>query len=241
MPELGLGDPHGSSFGERGFTKRLNALGSHAELNGERLLDLGCGPGTYTRRLAEGFREVDAIDVEADRLADFQASIDGTALADKITIQQMSADALSFADGRFDVVTAIEVLEHVPDLDGAIAEVRRVLRDGGRFAVTSPNRLFPFETHGVLINGRRLAPARVPGITWVVPLHRRWSDARAFTMGGLTRLIEAHGFRKIGETWIMPPFDRSSIGKRLRPVTDKLENSPLRVFGLTVAATFEAI
>lgn len=241
MPELGLGDRHGSSYGERGFAKRLAALASHAPLQGDRLLDIGCGPGTYTVRLAAGFRRVDAVDVELERLQDFRESVAGTDLAERITVQAMSAEALEFADGVFDLVTAIEVLEHVPDLDGAVAEVRRVLRQGGRFAVTSPNRLFPFETHGVLLGGRRLPPWRMPGVTWIVPLHRRVSDARAFTMRGLTRTVERQRFRQIGETWLMPPFDRSRFGKRIRPLTDAMERSPLQVFGLTLAATFEAI
>src|SRR5215207_11686373 len=50
--------------------------------------------------------------------------------------------ALPFADGAFDRVIAAEVLEHVPDHDHALAELVRVLRPGGRLAVTVP-RWFP--------------------------------------------------------------------------------------------------
>jgi 2-polyprenyl-3-methyl-5-hydroxy-6-metoxy-1,4-benzoquinol methylase len=90
-----------------------------------------------------------------ERLADFRRAIDGSHLASKVTIAEMAAET-------FDAVTTIEVLEHVRDLDRSIAEVHRVLKPGGRFLITSPNRLFPFETHGFLIGGRRYPPARGP-------------------------------------------------------------------------------
>jgi SAM-dependent methyltransferase len=234
---LGLGQ-HSSAFGEGGIRKRLTALASLTELTGERLLDVGCANGSYTMRLAERFDRVDAVDVEPERLEEFRETIAGTPLEAKITVQHMSADALEFADDTFDVVTTIEVLEHVNDLDRAIAEIHRVLKPGGRFLVTTPNRLFPFETHGFIVRGKRYRPAAGPFLPWIVPLHTRLADARCFTAGGLTRQVEAAGFCSAGHTYVMPPFDRSKVGRVVKPVTEAMEHSRLKVFGMALVLAF---
>jgi SAM-dependent methyltransferase len=141
-----------SNKGERGITKRLDALATLTPLTGHRLLDIGCADGSYTRRLAEGFDQVDAIDIEVERLDDFREAGPGW-----IAVAEMSADALSYPDNTFDVITAIEVMEHVGDVDAVLAEVARVLVPGGRFLVTTPNRWFPFETHKPIIAGEAAA------------------------------------------------------------------------------------
>jgi SAM-dependent methyltransferase len=235
---LGLGDPLGSAFGQAGITKRLGALAKHTPLSGDRLLDIGCAAGLYTERLAESFREVHAFDVEPDRLRSFRDRVRGTAAGERIKISQMSVHDMGYPDATFDVVTAIEVLEHVPDLDSGLREIHRVLRPGGRFLITGPNRYFPLETHGVLIRGRRHSPGVLPGLPWVPPLHRKLSDARSFTVRSLTRLIGPYGFELRAHDYIMPPFDRSAWGKRIKPLTDGLERTPLRVFGITLIMVF---
>ena len=123
---LGQGNKS-SAFGERGITKRLDALGCRVDLRGNRLLDIGCGDGAYTVRLADGFAAVDAIDVQDGPLALFRERLEGTPAAGHITIGEMSAAKLDFPDDTFDLVTAIEVLEHVEELDQALEEIRRVL------------------------------------------------------------------------------------------------------------------
>ncbi len=50
--QLGLGKS--STFGERGFAKRLGTMAERTELSGDRLLDIGCGDGAYSIRLAPG-------------------------------------------------------------------------------------------------------------------------------------------------------------------------------------------
>ena len=52
-------------------------------------------------------------------------------------------------DGTFDVALINEVLEHVPQDATALAEARRMLKDDGLLILFSPNRRYPFETHGV--------------------------------------------------------------------------------------------
>jgi SAM-dependent methyltransferase len=234
---LGLGKS--SAFGERGIRKRLDSLARQADLRGERLLDIGCGDGAYTIRLADGFNRVDAIDIQADRLALFTEQVKDSPAADRITIVEMSATKLDYPDDTFDLVTSIEVLEHIEELDQALREIQRVLKPGGRFAFTTPNRWFPFETHGFIYRGRRYPPARAPFLTWIAPLHRRLADARTFTATELRRRLAAAGFRTRSVDYIMPPFDRSPVGQRLRPITDLAEQTPLRQFGMALVVTAE--
>jgi ubiquinone/menaquinone biosynthesis C-methylase UbiE len=224
----------GSAFGERGISKRLEALSDLGPLEGQRLLDIGCASGAYTMRLAQRFADVEAIDVEPRRLRIFADRLAGSSLSDRVRLAMASAEAMPYRTGVFDVATAIEVLEHIPDLNAALAEVYRVLKPGGWFFVTGPNRYFPLESHGPLIRGRRYQPSRVPFLPWIRPLHRLWSDARSFTVSSLGGMIRDHGFELHGHAYLMPPFDRSSTGKRIRPLTDALERTPLRVFGLTL-------
>ena len=229
-----------SNKGERGITKRLEALARLTPLAGERLLDVGCADGTYTRRLTAGFLSVDAIDIEPERLADFNHSLSRLD-RQSIRVHDMSASDIGFRDNSFDVVTAIEVLKHVADLDGTLSEVSRVRVPGGRFCVTTPNRWFPFETHGPIIAGKRRRSWVVPGLPWVAPLHRRWSDARAFTKGGLSRQAASHGLRLVGHEWMMPPFDQNPVGRRVRWLTDWVELSPLAFFGMALVMVFEKV
>jgi SAM-dependent methyltransferase len=239
MRPLGLGNIHGSAAGPRGIAKRLEALGRLTPLSGDRLLDVGCASGEYTESLARGFASTDAIDIEPERLEVFDKRLADQGIAHRIVITQMSAGQMTFRGETFDAVTAIEVLEHIPDLAAALDEIHRVLRPGGRFLVTGPNRWFPFETHGVWFRGRRYPPTRAPFLTWIPPLHRRMANARSFTISSLRRTIEPHGFRLTGYTRLMPPFDRSRAGKRMRPITDRLERTPLGVFGITLVMVFE--
>lgn len=229
---LGLGKP--SAFGERGIAKRLDALARRTDLTGDRLLDIGCGDGSYTRRLADGFTKVDAIDIQTDLLAQFAERVEGTPAAHRITIREMSAAKLCYPDDAFDLVTSIEVLEHIVELDEALSEICRVLKPGGRFAFTTPNRWFPFETHGVLVGGRRYPPSRAPFLTWVGPLHRRLADARTFTAGEVRRRLAGAGLQTRSVDYIMPPFDRSALGQRIRAVTDLAERTPFRVLGMAL-------
>lgn len=235
--ELGLGR-RSSAFGNRGVEKRLSALAALTPLTGTHLLDLGCADGTYTVHLAKGFDRVDAVDIEPERLRDFEARLVAHPLSDRITVAQMSAEDLQFPDVTFDVVTAIEVLEHVGDLDRTLVEIHRVLKPGGRLLVTSPNRYFPFETHGFLVGGRRLRPIQGPFLPWVVPLHRRWADARAFTVRGITEQAASHDLVREDFSYIMPPFDRSRAGQRLKPLVDAIEDSPLSFFGMALVMVF---
>ncbi len=232
---LSLGCP--VEYGATAVQKRLSAFARHWPLRGERLLDVGCGNGAYTTVLGHDFDEVHAVDVEPDRIKQF---LETTAEA-KFSIAVGTVEALDFPDDYFDVVTAIEVIEHIVDLERALGEIRRVLRPGGVLLVSCPNRLFPLETHTIRLGHHRVYPARrVPFLPWVKPLHRRLSTARNFSRGELAQLVCHDGLRVVAWDWVMPPLDHWRPGRRqLLALMGWLERSPLRVFGVSIIAVFE--
>jgi SAM-dependent methyltransferase len=114
---------------------------------GKRVLDLGCRYGALTRAYAEG-NDVVGVDVDRDALAE----------AAKLGIETRWADAeepLPFEDASFDVVVAGELIEHLRDPDGLVAEVRRVLRPGGTFVGSVPN-FFRLRNRLAMLFGRPL-------------------------------------------------------------------------------------
>jgi 2-polyprenyl-6-hydroxyphenyl methylase / 3-demethylubiquinone-9 3-methyltransferase len=101
-----------------------------------KVLDVGCGAGFLSNRLAtEGF-DVHGIDLSHDSLC-VAAKYDVTR---KVKYQEANAYKLPFADAQFDVVTAMDFLEHVEDPEKVVQEVSRVLKPGGLFFFHTFNR-----------------------------------------------------------------------------------------------------
>jgi SAM-dependent methyltransferase len=102
---------------------------------GDRVLDLGCGEGTFITELeAAGAGRVTGADVAEAALDRARARHPG------IEFRRVPFDGpLPFADGSFDLVWASEVIEHVADTARCFSEVRRVLAPGGRLLITTPN------------------------------------------------------------------------------------------------------
>jgi SAM-dependent methyltransferase len=96
-----------------------------------KVIEIGCGTGQFARSVLEALPGVDylATDISA-------AMVDATA-ALGVPARRLPAADLPFADDTFDAAVAAWMLYHVPDLDGTLAELRRVLRDGGRLSVAT--------------------------------------------------------------------------------------------------------
>jgi SAM-dependent methyltransferase len=111
---------------------------------GARVLDLGCGFGRHAFEAYRRGAHVVAVDRSADEVREVTAMFRAMAAAGEASPDQEAVAirgdllALPFPDASFDVVMASEVLEHIPPDEQAIAEIARVVRPGGRVAVTVP-------------------------------------------------------------------------------------------------------
>jgi 2-polyprenyl-3-methyl-5-hydroxy-6-metoxy-1,4-benzoquinol methylase len=122
------------------FAARRDFLLVHVQA-GQRVLDLGCGDGAFAVGLIEAGCMVTMADVAGEALRRARGRAPGAE-----AVQLVEGAALPFAEDAFDVVWAGEVLEHVADVVGLLADVRRVLRWGGTLLASTP-------WHGRLIVG----------------------------------------------------------------------------------------
>jgi 2-polyprenyl-6-hydroxyphenyl methylase / 3-demethylubiquinone-9 3-methyltransferase len=105
------------------------------DLHGRLVLDAGCGGGLVARELAAAGATVVGLDRSLGSLG-----VARRAAGERFKAMQGRLERLPFADGAFDVVVAADVLEHVPDLPAAVAELARVLAPGGRLVFDTINR-----------------------------------------------------------------------------------------------------
>ncbi len=103
---------------------------------GMHILDLACGPGTLTRRLAT-LVAPDGVVVGVD-LAEGMLELARAAAIPNARFELMDISRLDFADASFDAITCGHGLQFVPDLDQALRESRRVLRPAAPFAASFP-------------------------------------------------------------------------------------------------------
>jgi len=108
-------------------------------LDGLHALDVGCGGGLVAEPLARMGATVTGIDAGEDVIAAARAHAAGQDLA----IDYRAGDVLRLTDempGQFDLVTCLEVLEHVADVPAFLAALRKLLKPGGLLVFSTPNR-----------------------------------------------------------------------------------------------------
>lgn len=128
-----------------------------------RILDVGCGTGANLELLAR-FGEAEGVDISADALAFCRAR-------GLENVHQCTIEELPYKSESFDVVTALDVVEHLDDDTAGLREMRRVLRPGGRVLLFVPAFMFLW------------------GVQDDVSHHRR-----RYTLGQLQRAVRAAGF-----------------------------------------------
>jgi 2-polyprenyl-6-hydroxyphenyl methylase/3-demethylubiquinone-9 3-methyltransferase len=118
---------------------RTEYIAARAALDGARVLDVGCGGGILAEALAGHGARVVGIDLAADSIAVARAHAADAALA--IDYRVASAEAVAASEaGAFDVVTCLELLEHVPDPGAIVAACARAVRPGGAVFFSTINR-----------------------------------------------------------------------------------------------------
>ena len=125
-----------SAHSRRGAADSAAYLLAHLRA-GMDLLDVGCGPASITADLAERVApgRVVALDAAAGALEAARKTLRERGLSEQVELTSGDVMALPFEDASFDVVHAHQVLQHLADPVGALAEMRRVTRPGGIVAV----------------------------------------------------------------------------------------------------------
>jgi SAM-dependent methyltransferase len=145
-----------------------------------RILDIGCNSGSLVYKLWKlGYKESYGVDIDSRIIEK------GAELYPQISHKLYSYDGvtLPFENGKFDVVTMFDVLEHIDSVDEFLyGEVDRVLTNGGLFLFQTPNKL--------------------TNIPWEILTHKSLFGYKAYhvslqSYSSLRRLLEGGGFKEI--------------------------------------------
>lgn len=153
--------------------------------SGTRLVDIGCGPGTYTRRLAQRHPGLVAIGIDRSP-RQLRRARDGARMAgiDNCRFELGDALGMPIADASVDAVLASRLLMVLTDPRRALAEIHRILRPGGRcfIAEPRPGLRAALPTLALrLVDGQHGAATHSPGVpcddaSWVALLRSQpWS------------------------------------------------------------------
>ena len=117
--------------------RRRRVLDSLALQPGERVADIGCGPGFVALEMSEivgDDGQIVGIDRSGAMLSLARKRCEGCA---RVELREGDATALPAADGEFDVAVSVQVYEFVSDVERAVGEMFRILRPGGRAAIVA--------------------------------------------------------------------------------------------------------
>ena len=118
---------------------RLDWIRQLAPLDGARALDIGCGGGILAEAMAEAGASVTGIDMAEGPLA--VARLHQLESGAEVDYRRMTAEQLAEAEpGQYDVVTCLEMLEHVPDPSKVVRSCAELVRPGGHVFFSTINR-----------------------------------------------------------------------------------------------------
>ena len=199
-------------------------------ING-KILENGCGVGMYVEHLSPYGGMVLGLEYDFERAAE--------ARINSPHIFNAAGEQLPLPSSTFDLILSHEVIEHVQDDRGAIREMVRILKSGGRAVIFCPNRGYPFETHGIYWNDKYYFGNKL----FVNYLPRRWRDklaphVRVYTTRDLQKLFEGLPVNLIERRIIFGAYDNiiarfGAFGKILRGILQLLEKTPFKIFGLS--------
>ena len=120
------------------YDAEVAVLDDHLGVNSSwRVLDVGTGRGRFGIHMAKQGCEVAAVDVNPDMIEVAEAAAQSAGVQDLFSVQQGDAERLhEVTDGSFDLVMCMELFDHLPHLDRALASMRSVLKPEGRFVFT---------------------------------------------------------------------------------------------------------
>ena len=177
-----------------------------------KILDVGCGTGANLELLAQ-FGEAEGVDVSSEALSFCRER-------GLNKVKQGAAEALPYADGSFDLVTGLDVVEHLDDDLAGLREMRRILRRDGRALVFVPAFMFLWGVQDDISNHRRRYTLkglkRVLGEAGFEVERATYANISFFAPILLGRLfMRATGVRPESENNITVGFLNGALGKLL--------------------------
>ncbi|MFC1700340.1 class I SAM-dependent methyltransferase [Patescibacteria group bacterium] len=132
------------NVGDLNFRRRIVEIFNYLDIKpGDKILDCGCGDGFYTMILSEVYDcKVTAMDYKQKLIDSAKKSVRNLEKV-KFVIGDITK-GLPFEDNTFDKVIFTEVLEHLNDEQQALEELKRVLKKGGKLALSVPHCNYPF-------------------------------------------------------------------------------------------------
>lgn len=224
---------HPSYVWRFGQDRRLNMIRAYLPMEHARVLDIGCGIGTYVEKFQALDAQAFGVDVDEDKL------VRGHREKNLETLALSASEALPYPSESFDGVLLHEVIEHVTNDAETIAQAHRVTKHGGVVIVFAPNRLYPFETHGAYF-GKRYVFGNIPLVGYLPDgLRNKFAPhVRAYRSADIRDLFRGLDGVFLAHTQIYPGYDkiaarRKALAGIFRNVTYMLENTPLKSFGLS--------
>lgn len=150
-----------------------------APFAGRRLLDYGCGDGTFLALVRDLFPEAAGADVDADQIADCAARFAGVPGVSFLTTDRLDAPAHL---GRYDIVVCMEVLEHCPDdvQPRVLDQIRQVMAPGGTLVISVPLEI------GVPLVAKQSARALI-----ALSGRREYATRERYRVSEIARLVAA--------------------------------------------------
>ena len=220
-------------FGE-GQSRRVELVKRFTNLKGKKILDLGCGIGTFSQAFYLEGAKVVGIDIEEEYLKRARLSFP------HIDFVKGVGENLPFPDEEFQIVFCNEVLEHTQNDLLVLKEIFRVLQKDGFLFLFVPNKLFPFETHGFYWKGKYIF-GNIPFLSWAPQFVRKKLSphVKIYTRSFLQQKLQEIGFDLWHTSYLYPAFSRISkkhlrLGIFLQKMGAFLERTPLRIFGISI-------
>ncbi|OMH30910.1 bifunctional 2-polyprenyl-6-hydroxyphenol methylase/3-demethylubiquinol 3-O-methyltransferase UbiG [Motiliproteus sp. MSK22-1] len=118
---------------------RVNFIDEYASLAGKQVLDIGCGGGILSESMAVRGAEVTGIDMGETPLK--IAKLHGLETGIKVNYRQITAEEIASEEpDSYDVVTCLEMLEHVPDPSSIVKACAKLVKPGGQVFFSTLNR-----------------------------------------------------------------------------------------------------
>ncbi|MFL7837680.1 MAG: class I SAM-dependent methyltransferase [Candidatus Promineifilaceae bacterium] len=213
-----------------GQERRLNMVREWSDLHG-RILDNGCGLGTYLKAFAPYSQQRFGLEIELDRAISALKSSEG--------VIQGVGEHIPFADDTFDLVFSNEVIEHVQNDAHYAAEMARVTRPGGRIVLFCPNRWYPVEQHGIYWRGQYHF-GNIPLVNYLPnSLRNRLAPhVRTYTKSSLLKLFQDLPLQLIHHERIFGGYDNiayrwPTAGRFIQKTLYSLEATPFAALGIS--------